>query len=65
MFKKLFIFKIILLQLIGISIFQVKKTSAFIPLYNLPSEKNLRLNGSEIGKNAYQLLYFGHYQLYY
>ena len=59
MFKKLLIFKIIFLQLIGLSIFQVKKTNAFIPNYYLPSKKFLKLKGSEIGKNAYQLLYFG------
>ena len=59
MFKKLLIFKIIFLQLIGLSIFQVKKTNAFIPYYYLPSKKFLKLKGSEIGKNAYQLLYFG------
>ena len=59
MFKKLLIFKIIFIQLIGLSIFQVKKISAFIPYYYLPSRKFLELKGSEIGKNAYQLLYFG------
>jgi len=59
MFKNLLILKIILLQIIGLSVFQVKKSSAFIPYYILPSKKFLKLNGSEIGKNAYQLLYFG------
>jgi len=62
MFKKLFIFKIIFLQLIGLSIFQVKKTNAFIPYYYSPSKKFLKLKGSEIGKNAYQLLYFGQFK---
>ena len=62
MFKKLLIFKIIFLQLIGLSIFQVKKTNAFIPYYYLPSKKFLQLKGSEIGKNAYQLLYFGQFK---
>ncbi len=59
MFKKFLIFKIIFLQLIGISIFEKKKANAFIPYYYLPSKKTLKLKGSEIGKNAYQLLYFG------
>ena len=58
MFKKLLIFKIIFLQLIGLSIFQVKQTNAFVPYYYLPSKKFLKLKGSEIGKNAYQLLYY-------
>ena len=62
MFKKLLIFKIIFLQIIGLSIFQVKKTNAFIPYYYLPSKKFLKLKGSEIGKNAYQLLYFGQFK---
>ena len=62
MFKKLLIFKIIFLQTIGISIFQIKKLNAFIPHYSLPSKKFLKLNGSEIGKNAYQLLYFGQFK---
>jgi len=59
MFKKLLIIKILLFQLIGLSIFQIKKSNAFIPYYNLPSKEFFNLNGSEIGKNAYQLLYFG------
>ena len=59
MFKQLLIFKILFLQLIGMSIFEVKKSNALVPYYNLPSKKFLNLNGTEIGKNAYQLLYFG------
>ena len=59
MLNKLLIFKIIFLQVIGLNILQIKKLNAFIPYYSLPSKKFLNLNGSEIGKNAYQLLYFG------
>ena len=59
MFKNFLIFKIIFLQIIILSIFQVKKSYSFIPYYNLPSKKFLNQSGSEIGKNAYQLLYFG------
>lgn len=59
MFKKLLILKVIFLQIIGLNIFQVKRSSAFIPYYDLPSKNFLNQNGSEIGKNAYQLLYFG------
>ena len=62
MLKKLFIFKIIFIQLIALNIFQIKKTLAFIPYYNSPSKRFLELNGSEIGKNAYQLLYFGQFK---
>ena len=59
MFRKLLILKILFLQLIGFSLFVAKKSNAFIPNYNLPSKEFLNLNGIEIGKNAYQLLYFG------
>ena len=59
MFKKIFISKILFLQLITFCIFQTEKSNAFIPYYNLPSKRFLNLNGSEIGKKAYQLLYFG------
>ena len=62
MFKKLLIFKILFLHLFGFSIFEIKKLNAFIPYYNLPSKKFLNLNGTEIGKNAYQLLYFGQFK---
>jgi len=62
MFKKLLLFKIFFLHLILLNIFQVKKTNAFIPYYNFPSKKFLNQNGSEIGKNAYQLLYFGQFK---
>ena len=59
MFKNFLILKILFLQLFGLNIFQLKKSYAFIPYYDLPSKKFLKLNGSKIGKNAYQLLYFG------
>ena len=59
MLKIFLILKILFLQLFGLNIFQVKKSYAFIPYYNLPSKKFLNINSSKIGKNAYQLLYFG------
>ena len=59
MFKKFLIFKILFFQISGFSLFQVKECNAFIPFYNSPTKKFLNLNASEIGKNAYQLLYFG------
>ena len=62
MFKKFLIFKILFLHLIGFSFFQVKKIDAFIPHYYLPSKKFLNQHGTEIGKNAYQLLYFRQYK---
>ncbi len=62
MFKKLLIFKILFLQFIGLNFFNAQKTNAFIPYYDLPSKKFLKKNGSEIGKSAYQLLYFGQFK---
>jgi len=62
MFKNFLIFKILVFQLIGISVFQMKKLHALIPFYNLPSKKFLKENGKQIGKNAYQLLYFGQFK---
>ena len=62
MLNKLLIIKILFLQLIGLNTFQVEKSHAFVPYYNLPSKKFLKINGSEIGKNAYQLLYFGQFK---
>ena len=59
MFKTFLIFKILFIQLFGLSVFNANKANAFIPYYDLPSKKFLNLNGSELGKNAYQLLYFG------
>ena len=59
MFKKLLILKIIFLQVTGFNIFQVRKLNAFVPFYELPSKKFLNQSGKEIGRNAYQLLYFG------
>ena len=62
MFKKLLIIKILFLQSIVFNIFEVKQSNAFIPYYDLPSKEFLNLNGTEIGKNAYQLLYFGQFK---
>ena len=59
MFKNFLISKILFLQLLLFFIFQTEKSNAFIPYYDLPSKKYLNLKGSEIGKSAYQLLYFG------
>ena len=62
MLKKLLICKILFLQLSGLNIFSFKKAQAFVPFYYLPSKNFLNKNGSEIGKNAYQLLYFGQFK---
>ena len=59
MLKTILILKLLLVQIIGTNIFQMNKVFAFIPYYSLPSKDFLKKNGKELGKNAYQLLYFG------
>jgi len=54
--------KIILISLISFYFFQIEKVQAIVPYYYLPTIKNLQKQGLYIGKNAYQLLYFGQYE---
>ena len=42
--------------------FQIKKIQAIVPYYYFPKIKNLQKQSLYIGKNAYQLLYFGQYE---
>jgi len=42
--------------------FQIGKVQAIIPYYYFPTIKNLQKQSLYIGKNAYQLLYFGKYK---
>tara|TARA_Y100001978_G_scaffold157012_1_gene142544 strand:- start:338 stop:1198 length:861 start_codon:yes stop_codon:yes gene_type:complete len=62
MIKKNLIFKIFLLHVIGINILQINKIYSFIPHYKLPNKNILKNSGNELGKDAYQLLYFGQFQ---
>ena len=41
---------------------QVEKVKGIIPHYYFPTIKDLQKQGLYIGKNAYQLLYFGQYE---
>ncbi len=59
---KKFLKKIILISLISFYFFQIEKVEAIVPYYYLPTIKNLQKQSSYIGKNAYQLLYFGQYK---
>ena len=54
--------KILLLSLISFYVFKVEKVQSIIPYYYFPSIKNLQKESLAIGKNAYQLLYFGKYE---
>jgi len=59
---KNFLRKIIFISLISFYFVQTGKAQAIIPYYYFPSIKNLEKQSLYIGKNAYQLLYFGQYE---
>ena len=59
--KKLFK-KTIWTSLICLYFFQIGKVQAIVPYYYFPTIKNLQKQSLYIGKNAYQLLYFGQYE---
>ena len=59
---KKFLTQIIWFSLISFYFLQTEKVQAIIPYYYFPSIKNLEKQSLYIGKNAYQLLYFGQYE---
>ncbi len=59
---KKFLRKIIWTVLISFYFFQIEKVQAIVPYYYFPTIKNLQKQSLYIGKNAYQLLYFGQYK---
>ena len=59
---KQFFKKIIWILLISCYFFQIEKVQAIVPYYYFPTIKNLQKQSIYIGKNAYQLLYFGQYK---
>ena len=59
---KKFFKKTICTSLICFSFFQIEKVQAIVPYYFFPTIKNLQKQSLYIGKNAYQLLYFGQYE---
>ena len=48
--------------MISFYFFQIEKSDAIVPYYYFPTIKNLQKQSLYIGKNAYQLLYFGQYE---
>ena len=54
--------KILFLLLISFFFFKIEKVQPIIPYYYFPTKKNLEEESLSIGKNAYQLLYFGQYE---
>ncbi len=59
---KKFLRKKIWIFLISFYFFQIEKVQAIVPYYYFPTIKNLEKQSLYIGKNAYQLLYFGQYK---
>jgi len=59
---KKFLQKTIWTFLICFYFFQIEKVQAIVPYYYFPKIKNLQKQSLNIGKNAYQLLYFGQYE---
>ena len=48
--------------LLSFCFFKIEKVHSIIPYYYFPTIKNLEKEGLSIGKNAYQLLFFGQYE---
>ena len=59
---KKFLKKTICASLICFYFFKIEKVQAIVPYYYFPTIKNLQKQSLYIGKNAYQLLYFGQYE---
>jgi len=59
---KKFIKKIICLSLISFYFLKMEQVQSIVPYYYFPTFKNLEQESLAIGKNAYQLLYFGQYE---
>jgi len=59
---KKFLKKTIWISLICFYFFQIEIVRAVVPYYYFPKIKNLQKQSLYIGKNAYQLLYFGQYE---
>ena len=59
---KKFLKKITWISLISFCFFQVEKVQSIVPYYYFPTMKNLQKQSLDIGKNAYQLLFFGQYE---
>jgi len=54
--------KLICVSLISFYFFKVNQVQSFVPYYYFPTIQNLQKESLSIGKNAYQLLYFGQYK---
>ena len=59
---KKFFKNIVCIFLISFYFLKIEKVKSIIPYYYFPTIKNLERESLAIGKNAYQLLYFGQYK---
>ena len=59
---KNFLKKLLCFSLISFYLLQIEKVVGIVPYYYFPSKKNLQEQSLDIGKSAYQLLYFGQIQ---
>ncbi len=59
---KKFFKKIICVSLISFYFLKIEQVKSLVPYYYFPTNKNLQKESVSIGKNAYQLLYFGQYE---
>jgi len=54
--------KTICVSCISFCLLKIDQIQSLVPYYYLPTKKNLHRESLSIGKNAYQLLYFGQYE---
>ena len=59
---KKFLKKLICVSLISFYFLKVEHVQSLVPHYYFPTIKHLQKESLSIGKNAYQLLYFGQYE---
>ena len=59
---KILLKKIICISFISFYFLQIEQVHSLVPYYYFPTIKNLQKESLSIGKNAYQLLYFGQYK---
>ncbi len=57
-----FLKNILFVYLMSFCFLKIEKVQSIIPYYYFPTVKNLKTESSSIGKNAYQLLFFGQYE---
>ena len=58
---KKFFKKALFLSFVSFYLLKIDQIQSLVPYYYLPTKKNLNRESLSIGKNAYQLLYFGQF----